>query len=184
MSRLTIPPRDDTAPASREILDAVFRKLGFVPGLHRALAISPPALEAFTSLQDAVSHTLDEKTRTRIALAVSQVNACRYCLSLHTYMGMNFANLSPEEIRLNRLGRSEDAKAEAALQFARKVIEGRGMLADADIAIVRSAGYGAAEIVEIVALCARYMMINVLNNVLDTDVDFPRVDPILAEATD
>ena len=64
----------------------------------------------------------------RIALAVAQVNGCDYCLSAHTYLGLNLAKISPEEIALNRKGESNDDKAGAAVRFAAKVAVGRRVI--------------------------------------------------------
>lgn len=157
------------------MLDAVDKQFGVVPNLFRLIGSSPAALTAFTRFQGAVSKTLDVKTRERIALAVAQVNGCDYCLSAHSYIGLNLAKIGPEEIALNRQGRSSDAKANAAVSFARKVAERRGHVDDADLAAVRLAGFTDAQIVEIVALVAENSFTNYLNEVAKTDIDFPAV---------
>jgi AhpD family alkylhydroperoxidase len=85
-------------------LDAVHKQLGTVPNMFRLIAQSPAALLAFTANNGALGKALDVKTRERIALAVAQVNGCDYCLSAHTYLGLNLAKISREEIALNRQG--------------------------------------------------------------------------------
>ena len=70
MSRLRVPARDDVPEASKPILDAVNKQLGVVPNMFRLFAASPAALTGLTSLDGALSKTLDLKTRTGIALAV------------------------------------------------------------------------------------------------------------------
>jgi alkylhydroperoxidase family enzyme len=52
----------------------------------------------------------------------------------------------------------------------------RGKVSDADLAMVRAAGFSDANIVEIIALSAQYMLTNFVNNVFDTEIDFPVVD--------
>ena len=146
-----------------------------VPNLFRLIGNSPATLTAFTSFQTALSKTLDVKTRERIALAVAQVNGCDYCLSAHTYLGLNLAKLSPEEVALNRKGASGDAKANAAVGFAVKVARERGHVSDEDIAAVRAAGFSDAQIVEVIALVAENSFTNYLNEVAKTEVDFPVV---------
>ena len=79
------------------------------------------------------------------------MNGCDYCLSAHTYLGLNLAKIGPEEIALNRKGASGDAKANAAVAFAAKVAQERGHVSRRDIAAVRDAGFTDAQIVEIVA---------------------------------
>lgn len=174
MSRLAIPARGETPAPSQPLLDGVFKTLGVVPNLFRVFAQSPAALGGLLGLVAANSKMLDVKTRERIAIAVAQVNGCDYCLSAHTYIGTNLAKITPEDAALNRKGSSTDAKA-AAVAFAAKVAELRGKVSDADIAAVKSAGYSEAQVVEIVALVTENVMTNYLNNVADTDIDFPVV---------
>jgi uncharacterized peroxidase-related enzyme len=175
MSRLVIPARDDAPEASKPILDAVHAQLGSVPNLFRLIATSPAALQGFAANNAALGKTLDVKTRERIALAVAEANGCDYCLSAHAYLGLNLAKLTPEEVALNRKGRSGDAKADAAVAFAAKVVAERGHVADADLAAVRAAGFDDRQIVEIVAVVAENIFTNLLNLVAATDIDFPVV---------
>jgi len=175
MSRLSIPTLEESPEPSRPTLDAVNRQLGTVPNLFRLVASSPAALAALTGLQGALSKTLDVKTRERIALAVAQVNGCGYCLSAHSYIGLNLARLTPEEIARNRQGSSDDPRAAAAVRFAAEVARQRGHVSDAELAAVRQAGFGDAQIVEIVALVAENVFTNFLNEVAQTDIDFPAV---------
>lgn len=175
MSRLTIPDRDDVPEASKPILDAVHKQLGTVPNMFRLIAQSPAALQGYTANNGALAKALDVKTRERIALAVAEVNGCEYCLSAHSYLGLNLAKITPEEIALNRRGRSGDARADIAVGFAAKAVRERGNVTDGDIAELREAGYTDGQIVEIVAIAAENVFTNLLNRVADTDIDFPAV---------
>ncbi len=175
MSRLTIPTRDDAPAASKPLLDAVEKQLGVVPNLFRLIGASPAVLEGFLSNSRALGKTLDVKTRERIALAVAEVNGCDYCLSAHTYLGLNLAKISPEEITLNRHGHSGDPKADAAVQFAAQVTHERGHVSEADIKSVRDAGFADSQIVEIIAIVAENCFTNFLNEAAKTDIDFPVV---------
>jgi alkylhydroperoxidase family enzyme len=87
------------------------------------------------------------------------------------------AKLPADEIILARKGHATDAKRDAAVQFARKVIETRGQVTDADLESVRDAGYTDANVMEIVALVAMYSLTNFFNNVFDPEKDFPAVTP-------
>ena len=175
MSRLTIPAREDAPLKSQDLLDAVEKQLGVVPNLFRLVGSSTAALEGYLGLNSALGRTLDAKTRERIALAVAQANGCDYCLSAHTYLGLNLAKIDDAEIALNRAGHSGDAKADAALVFARKVLDTRGRVSDADLAAVRLAGFSEPQVIEIVASVALNVLTNYVNNVAQTDIDFPVV---------
>lgn len=175
MSRLTIPTRDESPAGSQPALDAVGKQLGVIPNLFRLLGLSPSVLEGYSALSGALGKTLDAKTRERIALAVAQSNGCDYCLSAHTYIGGTLLKLDGAELALNRRGHSGDAKANAAVAFARKVSETRGRVSDADLAEVKLAGFSDAQLVEIVANVALNVLTNFANNVAETDIDFPVV---------
>lgn len=180
MSRIAIPAREAAPEKSQPLLDAVERQLGVVPNLFRLVGTSPAALEGYLGLNGALGRTLDAKTRERIALAIAQANGCDYCLSAHTYLGLNLARIDETEIALNRAGHSGDAKADAAVVFARKVLDARGRVSDADVAAVRLAGFSEAQVIEIVAAVALNVLTNYVNNVAQTDIDFPVV--LAAEA--
>ncbi|MFY8105553.1 MAG: carboxymuconolactone decarboxylase family protein [Elstera sp.] len=177
MSRLTIPATIDATPAaSQPGLNAVQKQLGSVPNLFRLVAQSPALLNAYLSFSQALSTgLLDGKTRERIALAVAQVNGCEYCLAAHTYLGTHVAKLDASEIAANRRGGSTDAKADAAVRFAVAVTEHRGRIDTASLQAVKTAGYSEAEILEIIGVVALNIFTNTLNNVAQTDVDFPVV---------
>ncbi|MDX5984395.1 carboxymuconolactone decarboxylase family protein [Sphingomonas echinoides] len=175
MSRLAIPAREDAPAAAQPLLAAVEKQLGVVPNLFRLVATSPAALEGYLGLNAALGRTLDVKTRERIAITVAQANGCDYCLSAHSYLGLNLAKIDDAEITLNRAGHSGDAKADAAIIFARQVLAARGKVSDADMAAVRLAGFSEAQVIEIVASVALNVLTNYINNVAETDIDFPVV---------
>ncbi|GAB1578006.1 carboxymuconolactone decarboxylase family protein [Bordetella petrii] len=174
----TIALKPEQLPAeSKATLDAFTRNLGFTPNMMAAFAQSPIAFNAWATLLGSLSKALDVKTRDSIGLAVSEVNGCDYCLAVHSYTAQHMARLPADEVVLARKGHANDPKRDAAIQFARRVIETRGKVGDTDLAAVRDAGYTDANIMEIVALVAMYSLTNFFNNVFDTEKDFPAVAP-------
>lgn len=176
MTRLThIDPATATGDA-KPLLDAVQAGLGMVPNFLRVLAHSPAALEAFLGLHGiAGKGALDPLTRERIALAVAEANACQYCVSAHTAIGRK-AGLDAAEILANRQGSSADGKAQAALDFARALVDDLGSISEAEFQAVRAAGHSDAEIVEIITHVALNIFTNILGKALHIDIDFPRVE--------
>ena len=182
MSRIPTPASIDAAPeASRPLLEAVKKKIGIVPNLFRVVANSPAAIEGYLGLSSALDKgVLDVATRERIALAVAEINGCAYCLSAHTYLGRNVAKLDDAEIAANRAGHSTDAKADAAVRFAAQLVTLRGHVGDEDLHALRAAGYGDAEIIEIVQHVALNTWTNYVNEVAKTVIDFPAVKALKA----
>jgi uncharacterized peroxidase-related enzyme len=177
MTRIATPVSIEASPAaSQPLLQAVHKQLGSVPNLFRVVGNSPASLEGYLGFNGALAKgKLDAKTRERIALAVAEINGCGYCLAAHTYLGKNLAKLDDAEIALNRSGMSNDAKADAAVRFAAKVVAARGHVVTSDLDAVRAAGYGDAEIVEIVLHVALNTLTNYVNEVAGTEIDFPVV---------
>lgn len=174
----TIALKPEQVPAdSKPTLDAFTRNIGFTPNMMATFAQSPIAFNSWATLLGSLSKALDVKTRDSIGLAVSEVNGCNYCLTVHSFTAEHMARLAADEIILARRGHAIDPKRDAAVQFARKVIETRGNVTDADFKAVRDAGYTDANIMEIVALVAMYSLTNFINNVFDPDKDFPAVAP-------
>jgi len=179
--RKTTMPRSaalkpEQVPAdSKPTLDAITRNIGFTPNMMAIFAQSPIAFNAWAALLGSLSRALDVKTRDSIALAVSEVNGCNYCLTVHSFMAEHMAKLPAAEIILARKGHASDPKRDAAVHFARKVIETRGKVGDTDLKSVRDAGYTDANVIEIVALVAMYSLTNFFNNVFDPEEDFPAI---------
>jgi uncharacterized peroxidase-related enzyme len=176
MTRIALPTNEQIPAASRPVVDAVTKQLKMTPNLFRIMALSPNALSGWAGLQGALAKTLDAKLRDGIALAVSQVNGCQYCLSAHSYVASNLANIDDDEIQLNRAGRSGTPETAAAVAFAKKLMETHGKVGDDDLHAVRAAGFTDANIVEIIALSAQFLLTNFVNNAFDTEIDFPVVD--------
>jgi len=183
MSRIPTPGTIADAPeAARPLLEAVNSQLGIVPNLFRIVSNSPAALEGYLGLNGALGKgKLSSATRERIALAIAEINGCNYCLAAHTYLGSNLAKLDAAEIVANRHGGSNDAKADVAVRFAAKIARERGGVSAADVEAVRAAGYGDAEIVEIVAHVALNTLTNYVNDALGTVIDFPEVERLAAQ---
>lgn len=178
MNRIAIPPADQTPAASLPLLDAVNKQLGVVPNLMKLVGNSPAALEGYLSLNGALAKgTIGAKTGERIALAIAEINACGYCLSAHTYLGKNVAKLDDIEMDANRRGTSTDVKADAAVRFAAKVALERGHVSNSDVNAIKEAGYNDAQIVEIVLHVALNTLTNYVNEVAQTEIDFPVVNP-------
>ncbi len=173
----TAAPNPEQVPAdSKPALDAFTKSIGFTPNMLATFALSPIAFNAWATLRGSLSKALDLKTRESISLAVSEVNGCNYCLAVHSF-GAKHAKMSADDIILARKGHATDPKRDAAVQFARKVIETRGKVGDADVKTVRDAGYTDANIMEIIALVAVYSLTNFFNNVFDPEKDHPAVEP-------
>jgi len=181
MPRINVVDPKTATGETRALLDGVQQQLGIVPNFIRALANSPSALSAFLGLYRPLGGAaIDKATQERIALVVAEDNGCQYCVSAHTAIGRG-AGLSNGEMLRNRRGGSGDAKAAAAVAFARALNDHRGEVTTAEFEAVRAAGFSDGEIVEIVTLVVLNVFTNLLGKSTLINIDFPKV-PLLAGA--
>jgi uncharacterized peroxidase-related enzyme len=180
MSRIKVVTKEHANAEQKALLDAIQSQLGMVPNFLKVFANSPAALRAFLGLHGIAGEgSLDAQTRERIALALAQQNSCQYCVSAHTAIGRK-AGLHAAEIEANRAGTSEDAKAAAAVKFAKALAEHSGDVTTAEIVAVRNAGYSDAEIVEIITHVGMNVLTNILGKASRVEIDFPKVELKLA----
>lgn len=182
MSRIPALNPQTTTGRSKELLDAVKQKLGLIPNMAREMANSPAALDGYLGLSGALAKgVLPARVREQLALAVAEANGCDYCLAAHTAVG-KAVGLTADQIRDARRGGAVDGKTDALLRFARKVVDARGKVTDADLGAVRAAGWDDAAVAEVVAHVALNVLTNYFNTVAATDLDFPPAAPLAGAA--
>ncbi len=160
---------------AKTLLDGIQKSSGKIPNLLGTMAQSPAVLQAYLGFNQALGGgSLGAKLREQIALAVSSVNGCEYCVAAHTAIGRS-VGLDDEALGASLHGLSGDPKTEAALEFARRVVSERGWVTDGDLERVRGAGYDDGDIVEIIGTVIGTIFTNYFNHIARTEVDFPPV---------
>lgn len=158
----------------RSIFEAIEEDLGMIPNSMRIMANSLAVLKAYRCMDIALEResNLSAKLRSRLALFVSELNRCRYCLTVFSAIG-RIAGLSDEEIRDSRGGNSPERMTAEALGFARQIVERRGQVDPDRIERLRDAGFSDAEIIEMVATISQTIFTNYMNTVAGTEIDYP-----------
>lgn len=176
-----IDPRQAEGKA-KALLDGAQRSMGMVPNIFATMANSPAVLDAYLGFRKALSGAaLSGALREQIALTVSGLNGCDYCASAHSAIGGQLG-VDEQEMAANLRGESGDAKTQAALDFAKAIVERQGWVSDEQLRAVRDAGYNEGEVAEIVAAVAQNIFSTYFNHVAGTEVDFPFVSSKQAEA--
>jgi len=162
-----------TAPTdSTETLDRVQKSWGLVPNLHRVLAESPAALEAYATLWSIAEKTSFTPQERNIAyIAIIYENECTYCMAGHTNLS-RMAKVEPEAIAAVREGRLiADPKLEALRQFVAKVTRNRGVVSEADVSAFKTAGYDNRAMLDVLVLAATKLISNYTNHLAQTPLD-------------
>ncbi len=166
---------------TKELLETVQQAFGVIPNTARMMANSPAVLDSFLAFSTAMGAAkIGAKLHNQVKLITSETNSCDYCTSILSAIAPS-AGLSAADILAGRTGNADDRRTKAALAFANNVLESRGKVSNQQLAAVRIAGFGEAEIVEIVASVVLGCFTNFLNNVADTELDIPKAEPVDAQ---
>src|ERR1700674_6029475 len=88
---------------AKELLDAVEKKYGGVPNSFKTMANSPAAFQGFLDLSGTLEGgVLPFETRYQIAIGVSGINGCGFCLSAFSAIGKS-QGMKDEHSRCARL---------------------------------------------------------------------------------
>jgi len=180
MSTARIEPIDPAMAKgkAKELLDEVVKKYGGAPNSFKTMAHSPAGFQGFLGLSATLEGgVLPFETRYQIAIAVSEINRCPYCLSAFTAIGKG-NGMKDETLAACRMAGSSDPKIDAMLKFAAAIVRERGAVTNEDFQKVKSAGCLDEEIQEIVANVALFTFANYTNLVVGAEVDFPLVTPM------
>lgn len=173
--RLQAISNEAATAKARRLFEGVQAKLNMTPNFLRVMANSPAVLEGYLGFSGSLgTGSLTAQLREKIALAVGEANGCEYCVSAHSALG-KLAGLTDEELEEARVSRAVSKKDAAALEFAHALLNARGRVSSADFDRLREAGFGDADIAEIVAHVALNVFTNYFNIANQVEVDFPKV---------
>ncbi len=147
-------------------------KLGFVPNVLAAYAHDDAKLTAFAAFYNDLMLApsgLSKLEREMIAVAVSSVNRCYYCLAAH---GAAVRQLSGDPVLgellvMNYRAAELSRRHRAMLDFSVKLTEAPHLIGEEDRVALREAGFGARDIWDIGAVAAFYNMSNRMASAVD-----------------
>ena len=171
---MNFPSHDlETAPeASKPLLENSQKAFGRLPGLHKVLAESPQAYEAYQTLHKLFTETdFDADEMTVVWQSINVEHACHYCVPAHT----GIAKMMKVSDEITEALRNETplptAKLEALRTFTIQMVRERGNASDAQIEAFFAAGYSHRAVLDIVLGLAQKTMSNYINHVAVTPVD-------------
>jgi uncharacterized peroxidase-related enzyme len=174
VSALTLPepPRQDMAPDLQKYFAKCDEKLGFVPNVLRAYAFNEDKLRAFMGMYNELMlgpSGLSKLEREMIAVTVSSINHCFYCLTAH---GASVRQLSGDPVLgelmvMNYRVAELPPKQRAMLDFAAKMTETPDKMGEPDRQALRDAGFTDADIWDIAATASFFNMSNRMAAAID-----------------
>jgi uncharacterized peroxidase-related enzyme len=172
VTALNLGKQTKLTPELQGYFDKCMEKLGFVPNVLQAYAFDNNKLKAFIDLVDDLmlgDSGLSKLEREMIAVAVSSVNHCHYCLTAHGAAVRQRAK-NPEIGELmahNYRAASLSKQQKAMLDFAVKLTESPASIEESDRQALRAAGWTDRDIWDIAAVAGFYNMSNRMASATD-----------------
>jgi uncharacterized peroxidase-related enzyme len=179
MRTFSVPTHDEVSPASQLLFDILKRRAGKVPNLYAVMGYSPSALKGFMNLDEALNDGIfTSKEREAVALVVSQVNGCDYCLAGHTILAIKRGFTKEETLDIRR-GEVGESRLNAIVQLAKAVTETKGRPADKYLNSFYEAGFDDGALMELVGLVTVRVFTNYVFALTNVPIDFPVAEPLI-----
>ncbi|WP_204112966.1 peroxidase-related enzyme [Shimia biformata] len=162
---LDLPQVDPLPPETQKYFDICVEKLGMVPNVLRAYAFDIDKLNAFTAMYNDLmlaDSGLTKLEREMIAVVVSSINKCFYCLVAH---GAAVRELSGdpklgEMLVMNYRVAPLDVRQRAMLDFAAKMTTASATIEETDRQALRDVGFSDRDIFDIAGVAGFFNMTN------------------------
>lgn len=163
--KIPVPPRTALDPATQAYFAKCDEKIGFVPNVLLSYSFDAKKLRGFTEMYNELmlgESGLAKLEREMIAVVVSSINHCFYCLTAH---GAAVRQISGdpklgELMVMNYRAAGLAPKLRAALDFAAKLTETPDKIVEADREALRQAGWSDKDIWDIAATASFFNMSN------------------------
>ncbi|WP_344215495.1 carboxymuconolactone decarboxylase family protein [Kribbella sancticallisti] len=165
----------EVGPALTEIR----KRLGFVPNLYGVMAESPEALNAYLALSKQFRNSsLPTGGQDIVWLTVSRLNACRYCMAVHSTNALR-SGLDAEVVAALREGVPlADPQLEAIRRFTQTVVVEQGNVPDEEVQQFLSSGFAQRQVLDVMVGVAMKTLSNYVNHLAHTPLD----DAFMAQA--
>lgn len=162
---LDLPMVDPLPDTTQRYFDICTEKLGMIPNVLKAHAFDIEKLNAFTALYNDLmlaESGLTKLEREMIAVVVSSINRCFYCLVAH---GAAVRRLSGdpmlgEMLVMNYCVADLDPRQRGMLDFAAKITSASATIEEGDRQALRDLGFSERDIWDIANVAAFFNMTN------------------------
>ncbi|WP_227286400.1 peroxidase-related enzyme [Boseongicola sp. H5] len=169
---LNLPPMEPLPEATQKYFDICQEKLGMIPNVLAAYAFDVDKLNAFTTMYNDLmlgDSGLSKLEREMIAVAVSAVNRCFYCLVAHgaAVRALSGDPALGEALVMNYRVAPLDTRQRAMLDFAVMMTEASYRIEEADRQALRDVGFSDRDIWDIAATASFFNMSNRMASAVD-----------------
>lgn len=178
MKKVNVPTREEVDQNTRQMFDQIQRNMGKIPNLYATIGHSGSALKGFLAFEAAMADSaFSPKEKEAIALVVSQVNSCDYCLAAHTMLA-GMKGLKKEDTIEIRTGHFSEQKLNALVELAKAVTQNKGKVEPSILEAFFKVGYNERALIELMALIALRVFTNYVFAATEIPIDFPLADQL------
>ena len=162
---LNLPMVDPLPEATKKYFDVCQEKLGMIPNVLQAYAFDIVKLNVFTAFYNDVmlAHSgLTKLEREMIAVVVSSINRCFYCLTSHGAAVRELSNdlVLGEQLVMNYKVANLSSKQKAMLDFAALLTSASSTVEESHRQGLRDHGFSDRDIWDITSVAAFFNMTN------------------------
>ncbi|MEM1073853.1 MAG: peroxidase-related enzyme [Pseudomonadota bacterium] len=162
---LNLPMVDPLPETTQSYFDLCMEKLGMIPNVLQAYAFDIEKLDAFTGMYNNLMLApsgLSKLEREMIAVVVSSINKCFYCLVAHgaAVRAMSGDPQLGEALVMNYRVAKLDARQRAMLDFSAQMTQASATIEEADRQALRDVGFSDADIWDIANVAGFFNMTN------------------------
>lgn len=165
MTALDLPPADPLPDDIARYYEVCEEKLGMIPNVLAAYSFEPDRLRGFSQMYNALmlgESELSKAEREMIAVVVSSLNHCYYCLVAHgaTLRQLTGDPALAETIAANYRHADITPRQRAMLDFVVKVTKASSEIVEEDRQALRDAGFSNRGVWDIAEVAAFFNMSN------------------------
>jgi len=169
---LDLPAVDPLPPATQKYFDVCEDKLGMIPNVLQSYTFDIAKLDSFSAMYNDLmlaDSGLSKLEREMIAVTVSSINRCFYCLTAH---GAAVRQLSGdpklgEMLVMNYRVADLDDRQRAMLDFAAKITTASATIEESDRHQLRDVGFSDRDIFDIANVASFFNMTNRMASAID-----------------
>ena len=178
MKTINVPTREQVSAEAQVMFDTFTKRVGKVPNLYATMGYSAPALKMFMDMEDDMSKSaFTPKEREAIALIVSELNGCAYCLAGHSMLAMKRGFTKEQTLDIRR-GHTADDKLNAIIGLAKSIVENKGKGDENSLNNFYEAGFDEAALMDLIAFITIRVYTNYVFANTEVPVDFPAAEPL------
>tara|TARA_R110002167_G_scaffold363597_1_gene584189 strand:- start:1967 stop:2530 length:564 start_codon:yes stop_codon:yes gene_type:complete len=174
MTTLKVHNIESAPEGSKALLENSQKSFGMIPSLHGVLAGSPQILEAYQTLHELFTQSsFNEEELTVVWQTINVEHACHYCVPAHT----GIAKMMKVDDKITEALRNEtpleNSKLEGLRTMTLSIVRNRGNASQEDLDAFYAAGYGEAQVLDIILGLSQKTISNYVNHIAHTPVDAP-----------